>query len=90
MYFVRDMRQQAKKTVQAIKDTDIDIIWKIYEMLNEKYRYAKSFKFPLEADPSPKLTVKINSEKILSGEHFRRYNTLAFNEGAIIKRNEET
>lgn len=84
------MRQQTEKRVQTIKDTDIDIICKLQEILNQKYSYVRSFKFSLEADPSPKLTVKIDSEKILSGEHFRQYNTLGCNAGAIIKRSEET
>lgn len=76
------MRQQAENRVQSNKDTDTDIIWNLQEILAENNSYVRISKYALEAEPSPGLIDKVDSEMRSSAEDTRQYNIPKCNEVA--------
>lgn len=65
------MTKKSKKRVQSSKQIDTNIICNLQEMLHEKNSYVRSFKYTLNADPSPDLRVKIDSGKRFTMKHSR-------------------
>lgn len=70
------MRQKAENRVQDNKETNINIIWNLQKRIrHENNSLVESYKYALQADPSPKLTIEIDLEMRLSREYSRRYNS---------------
>lgn len=85
-----DMMKETEKRMQSNKHTENNIIWNLLEVLHEKNSYVRSFKYTLEAEPSPDLAIKIDSGNRFTMKHSRWCNAPECNEVVIIIWDEET
>ena len=89
LYFVGNSQAQAEKRQSAVsnmsKDTKIELILQLQEMLHKCNPYVKDFKYVLESHKhSPDYKVVINETKRPAGSHKGRYNEQACNEVAVV------
>ena len=89
LYFVGSSQAQAEQRQSAIsnmsKDTKIELILKIQEMLHRCNPYVKDFKYVLEHhNQGPEYKVVIDEHKRPAGTHAGRYNAQACSEVAVV------
>ena len=89
IYYIGDQQNQAQRRCDDNRETRIDILLNLQEMLHLSNSYVRSFKSALTYAPSMEFQILINADKRPSGEHARRFNQPECSEVALIMSGEE-